>query len=171
MKINKVLISKIKEMDGSLLGFGIKDDGVLEAIEKNNKITICNLLDENSKGKGSGKKNKKVRINNIRKVFKKKKTNHLICNYELLKKDLKTFISDSIYITKDNICFYTKEKDELIKKYSRYNTEIEEIKCSDGYVLMINVKKAKNNKIKELYYQIIDFFIKVGDLITEMLLS
>jgi hypothetical protein len=171
MKKNKLLESNIKKMQGNVLAIGINDDNLLKAINKNNKILECNILSNNLNSNKKGKKNKKFYLSKLRKKFKKKKIDYLICDYKTLEDFLKTFIKDSIYITKGYIYFCTNNPELIKKKYLRYNIKLEEIKCSDNTVLIIDVSKAKNNKIKELYYQIIDGITYLIDIITELLLS
>ena len=65
-----------------------------------------------------------------------KKVDFIICNIEEIKKYTKTFIKDSIYINKDMLYIYNIKdeelKQELIKKYKRYSTIVEEIKDNEG---------------------------------------
>ena len=44
MKVNSTLIKYVKNMDGSLIGVGIKDLDIIHAIDKKKKITMCDLL-------------------------------------------------------------------------------------------------------------------------------
>ena len=92
-----------------------------------------------------------------------------------MKKYLKTFIRDSIYINKDMLYIYNIKdeelKEELIKKYKRYNTKIEEIKDKNNIILKIDNKNSKTNKIKDIKYMIIDTLISLFNLISDLLLN
>lgn len=173
MRTIDYLLKTIPKIEGNLLGIGISDSKILKKIEENPKITTCNLLDDNKQVNSESEKakTKKINFNKLRKVFKKKKIDYLIVDESIIKDKDKNFISDSIYITKSTIIYLTSDKEKISKKYLRYNTKIEEIKCLDKYALKINVKNAKNNKIKEKIYQIVDFFNYIVDIITELLLS
>ena len=69
-KFNKKITDIIKNMDGNVLGIGIENEHFISALDKNNKITICNLMNLNA-GKGkisSGKKNKTVVVDNSNEI-------------------------------------------------------------------------------------------------------
>lgn len=174
MKINKLLVSNIKKISGNVLAIGDFKDDILSAIEKNTNIIECNILsnnmDKGEKGKSKGK-NKKVQLNNLRKTFKKKAINYLICDYDKLNNYLKTFIKDSIYITKEKIYFCTNDEDKIVKKYNRYNTKIEIVECTDKKLVIIDTSQAKTNMIKDKCYFILDFIIETIDFITDLLLN
>lgn len=171
MNKNSVLKREIKNMYGNVLGIGNINDKVVEHLYNNQNITICNILSKNTYNgdEKNSSKLKKISLSNLRK-FKKKRINFLIVDYDI-EKYIKTFIKDSIYITNNYIYFCTKDKNKIKKLYSRYNISLKEVKCSDTYILIIDVKKAKNNYIKELIYSIVDFIEKIGEIITELLLN
>lgn len=162
---------------GNVLGIGVNKT-IINALNKNNRILNCNLLDsEISSGTISKKKKrqKKIRIKKLRKVFKKKKVDFIICNIETIKTYLKTFIKDSIYINKDMLYIYNinddELKQELIRKYQRYNTEIKEIKDGNTIILQIDNKKSKTNILKDYIYLIVDTVLNIFEIISDMLLS
>lgn len=171
MKKNKILETRIKKMSGNVLGIGINNKDVLKQINLNSKILECNILSNEFDGDSGKGKGKKISITKIRKKFKKKRIDYLICDYEMLNDYLKSFIKDSIYITKGYIYFCTKNPEVIKRKYNRYHIKLEEIKCSDATILVIDVSKAKNNKIKELFYQIYDDISYLIDIVTNLLLS
>lgn len=172
-KITNSLIEQIKDMHGNVLGIGITDSKVLKSIDENNNIVICNLLGELDKKNNSSHKEKKVKkisLEHLEKSFKKKKINYLIVEDDIVK-DVKNFIHNSIYITKEKIIYITNQSDKIIKKYNRYQTIIEKIDCLDGTLLVIDVAKAKNYKLKELFYSVIDFFSEFIDTITNLIVN
>ena len=169
MKKNSVLNKEIENMKGNVLGIGDFNKTLVNKINKNTNITNCNILGNGESDEEGKSRLKKMRISDIRR-FKHKKINYLICDYNKIDKYLKTFIKDSIYITKDYIYFCT--NNEIIKKlYNRYNVEIKEVKCSDTNILIINTKKAKNNRVKECVYLVVDTFDKFVEIITNLLQS
>jgi hypothetical protein len=167
-----------KCLSGNVLGIGV-DGKISEILEKNDLVLNCNLLNsytkEINKKQNIKQKLKKIRLKKIRKVFKKKKVDFIICNIEEIKKHLKTFIKDSIYINKDILYIYNitddELKEELIKKYNRYNTKIEEIKDKNTTILKIDNKNAKTNIFKDYYYLIIDTLMQLFNLISDILLN
>jgi len=163
---------------GNVLGIGV-DEKITELLEQNSLVTNCNLLNsytkETTKTKTKKQKTKQIRIKKIRKVFKKKKVDFIICNIEEIKKYTKTFIKDSVYINKDMLYIYNIKdeelKQELIKKYKRYNTIVEEIKDNETTILKIDNKNSKTNIIKDIFYLIIDTLIQLFNIISDLLLN
>lgn len=169
-----MITSIIKKLKGSVLGFGLSKT-LMKEIKKNQNIIKCDLIDSDVIGDlEENKKAKKFHIKNLRKKFKKKKINYIICNYESVLKYQDKFIKDSIYLTNDTVIIYNlneEKKDVLNKKYNRYKTNINIIQTKNKYIMEINTSKAKNNKFKELYYSVIDFIIKIDNIITELLVN
>lgn len=167
-----------KCMSGNVLGIGV-DEKITEILEQNNLVTNCNLLNsyvkETNTKQGKKEKQKKIRLKKLRKIFKKKKVDFIICNIEEIKKHLKTFIKDSIYINKDMLYLYNIKDEELveelIKKYKRYNTIVEKIKDKDTIILKIDNKNSKTNIIKDTMYLIIDTITQTLNLISDLLLN
>lgn len=167
-----------KCVSGNVLGIGV-DEKIAQILEQNTLVLNCNLLNSytNKANKKQTKKQrlKKIRIKKLRKIFKKKKVDFIICNIEEIKRYLKTFIKDSVYINKDMLYIYNIKDEELknnlIKKYKRYNTIIEEIKDNDAIILKIDNKNAQTNIIKDFTYLIIDTVLKLFEIISDLLLN
>lgn len=165
-------------VSGNVLAIGV-DNKIIKKLEQNDRIENCNLLDCEmpiTKEKNTKKqKGKKIRIKKIRKIFKKKKVDFIICNINHVKKYLKTFIKDSVYINKDMLYIYDIKdenlQEELTKKYKRYNVKIEIIKDENDIILKIDNKKSKTNVFKDFIYLIIDNFFCVIDIISDILLN
>lgn len=163
---------------GNVLGIGV-DEKISEILEQNDLVTNCNLLNsyskETNKKQTKKKRLKKIRIKKLRKVFKHKKVDFIICNTEEIKKYLKTFIKDSVYINKDMLYLYNIKdeelKQELIKKYKRYNTIVEEIKDENTTILKIDNKNSKTNIFKDTLYLIIDTLTQLLNIISDLLLN
>lgn len=167
-----------KCLSGNVLGIGV-DEKITELLEQNNLVTNCNLLNSYAKTKKTKtpkkQRLKKIRIKKLRKTFKKKKVDFIICNIEEIKKYTKTFIKDSIYINKDMLYIYNIKdeelKQELIKKYKRYSTIVEEIKDNETTILKIDNKNSKTNIFKDTFYLIIDTSIQLFNIISDLLLN
>jgi hypothetical protein len=162
------LINLSKKISGSLIFIGSENKQLLDSLSKNKNITKIDVLSsittKKSKGKGE---NKIVSIYSFRNIFKKKKTDTLIYDYEMIVPYLKRFVRDSIYTIKNDIYIYNvKNEDALIKKYKRYNVTV-----NNGEILHISCKKAKNNFFKDTYYFIIDTFNNAFDLISDFLVQ
>lgn len=169
-----MITEKIKKLKGSVLGFGLSKN-LMKEIKKNKNIVKCDLIDSDVLGDAEETKRiKKFHIKNLRSKFKKKRINYIICNYESILKYQDKFVKDSIYLTNDTVIIYNLNKEQkalLNKKYNRYKTNINIIENKNKYIMEIDTSKAKNNKVKELYYSVIDFIIKIDSIITELLVN
>lgn len=159
----------IKKLSGNVLGIGLNED-LTTLIEKNNNIIECNLL--NSCVKGKFKKSffkKTIRIKKIRKVFKKKNIDYIICNYDEISKYLNTFVKDSIYINKGKVYFFGNIDVDLLKlKYERYDVKINLINKN---IIEIDTSLAKNNFFKDNYYRLVDFKNHLIEIIGDVLMN
>lgn len=164
-----------KVVSGNVLGIGV-DENISKILEQNERVLNCNLLNSfsNTKSTKEEKKQrlKKIRIKKLRKVFKKKKVDFIICNIDEIKKYIKTFVKDSIYINKEILYIYNlkdeETKKEIIKKYKRYNTKIDEL---DKETLKIDNSNAKTNIIKDSFYLIVDTLVIAFNIISDLLLN
>jgi len=174
-KIEKVLSDEIKKMQGFVLGFGNLSEKLINNINKNNNINEFVLLSDeytSSTGNAKLKGNKKIAYRNIRKKFKNKNVTNIVASYDELGKYHRRFIADSLYLTEQNIYVFIKNEDideELVtKRYQRYHQKLEIIECRDGFILHIEKSKYRKNKIRDLFYLIIDCIIDginfIGDL-------
>lgn len=165
------LLSKIKEMKGNLLVIGIADEKIIKAIETNDDITICNFLDSNAgKGIKSKKRGKRVNIKKIRRIFKRKTVDYIICDINVMSKYFRYFIKDSIYLCKKEVIYIGNTSDYdldiLISRYKRYKVLTELKKYKEKFLLIISTDQAKNNKIKDIFYFLGDTAIEIGNYIT-----
>ena len=170
--MEKFLLNEVKKMEGTLLGIGLVNEKIKTAISKNDKITICNILEENSKRKSkklkANKTNITVNIKKLRKTFHQKKTDNIICNLEVVEPYLKTFVRDSVYINRGKLYIYGKKEDlEKVKlKYMRYT---DDIIINEENVLIVNNKNTKNNWFKDLGYWWKDTLDNLLDMLTLIL--
>ena len=165
----KELKKIIKNLDGNVLGIGLSSD-LIEEIENNDKIVNCNLLNPYIKSKKKFSLfNKTIKIKKIRKVFKKKKVDYIICNYDEINNYFNTFVKDSIYINKKKIYYFGNVDISLLKyKYGRYNTNII---IKNKNLIEIDNSKAKNNFFKDNYYRLKDFKDRLVELIGDILMN
>lgn len=177
--MKKELLKYIKSLEGSVLGIGITDDEILETLDNNNKISVLSILNLNERSlknkKTENKKNKKINIKKLRKTFKSKTVDNIICDYETIEKYLKFFIKDSVYVTKKSIYIYgniNKYYLNLLKKrYSRYNVIIDIISDDTSFNIIIDVDNAKNNYFKDKYYYFIDTMFNLIEVIGDVFTS
>ncbi len=176
--MDEKLLQIVKKAKGSFLNIGLTDNQLLDAIEQNDNIDTCYLL---SNASLTGKKfnvigfhrNKKINIKKIRKYFKKKSLDTVMCNYEIIKQFRRSFVPNSVYINKEMLYIYGNkdELEEISSKYKRYTSDIELIKTKDKYILKVNNKNTKNNFFKDNFYKTKDFISDSLDFITELLIN
>lgn len=177
--MNNKIIQILKKINGSVLGIGLDDEKMLDAIAKNENIIECFLLNKRS-GKSEKKvkifrkgKEKTIHIKKIRKYFKKKSVDNIVCNYEIVKKFMRGFVSNSVYLNNGKLYLYGKcdNLDDLVNKYKRYTPSIEVIKEKDEFLLIIDNTNSKNGFFKDRKYRFIDFVNDFLDFLTELLIN
>lgn len=176
--MNEFLIKEIKGMSGYFLSIGSLNDKVQKAILNNDNILTYSFLEKTTKSFGKKKliirnRSKKVNIKKIRKVFKKKRVDNIICDYNIIDDFTKTFVRDSVYINKGKLYIYGSKTnlEKIMIKYQRYTKNIILKKVKNNYVLIIDNSKAKNNKIKDIGYWWIDTFNNFIDILTLILVN
>lgn len=169
-----------KEISGNVITIGIDYKTVLDELDKNEKIVNLYSMQFNgkkrSKKKEKGKKRDKiVSIKKIRKIFKKKKIDYVICNIEDINRFLRTFIRDSVYINKEKLYIYGSKNNidlELIeKRYNRYNVTINITEYDKDVLVEIDNTKAFNNALKDIFYNIVDIFYSIYNAIGDLLIN
>ncbi len=176
--MNKEILQIIKKAKGSLLDIGLVDSEILDAIDENDNIYTCFVLSNisltgkrfNVTGRG---KTKKINIKKIRKYFKKKTVDTIICNYNTIYQFRRSFIPSSVYINKGSLYIYgDKEQIEQLKlKYMRYTFDIHLAYYDNKAILKVNNEKTKNYFFKDFIYKVSDFFVDSLDIITELILN
>lgn len=178
MNFDKYLLDVVKKISGNVLIIGEISYKIEEAIEKNNNIINVDVLAEIKSKKGlniKGPKQKKVKLKKLRKRFKKKRLDYVICNVNEIEKYIRFFVMDSIYMTKSKIYCYgvidSYKIDDLLKKYNRYNVVINKNINENSFIIEIDTSKAKNNIFKDRLYRIKDFWANVIDILGDGLLN
>lgn len=177
--MNQKLIQIVRKLKGSLLGIGL-DSQILDVIEKNDNIDNCFIMSDRHKLDkkfdffGDGK-DKKVNIKKIRKIFKKKSLDTIICNYQSIKPFLRRFTSNSIYINKRKLYIYGQIDDDdtekIKKRYSRYQSQVEVIKAKTYTIIEVNNENINTSFFKDKIYLILDLLNDVIDILTTILVG
>lgn len=168
----------IQKGKGNALAIG-PTEVMIDALNENDAISICDVLSkENHKGEKKSifrKRSKTFNFKKMRKTFQKKKKDIVIGDILELERYMKTFIRDSIYITKGTIYLFignpNYDFDLLIKRYKRFGVDCTLVPVQDGTILVIPVGNAKNHYWKEKFYYIIDTLIDIIDVIGDALVS
>lgn len=169
-----------KNISGNIVTIGLEYKTVLDELDKNKRITNLYSMQFNgkkkSKKKEKGKKfGKTISIKKIRKIFKKKRIDYIICNIEDINRFLRTFIKDSVYINKNKLYIYGAKNNidiELIeKRYNRYNVKINITEYEKDILVEIDNSKAVNNFFKDIIYNIFDIIYSVYNIIGDLLIN
>lgn len=181
--MKKELTNIIKCLSGNVLLIGIDEQYIYDEIENNDKIISCDSLTKYKKKKlrlfskdsceVSKKKTKSIKIKKLRKIYKKKKIDFIICNIVEIEKYLKSFVSNSVYINKNMLYIYGSniDTDDIISKYKRYNTIVQTKKFENNYIIFIDNIKSKNNFFFDLIYYIYDSLIDLRNIIADILVG
>ena len=172
------IISEIKSMEGNLIGIGTDDADMLAAIENNDDIDLCYILSNGGSGNKRFKlfkkgRSKKVNIKKLSKYFRLRSIDNILCDYDTVKKYIRSFIGESIYIIRGYIYLYGNIKDlgDLDSKYKRYTDDVKIIKNNRSFLLIVDGSKTKINIFKNGLYKIKDFLIYVIDKVTDLLIN
>ena len=168
-----------KNISGKVLVIGLENKTVEQVLDKNENITELYTMKFNgkkkTKDKTRGRRGKTISIKKIRKIFKKKRIDYIICNMEDINKFLRTFIRDSVYINKTKLYIYGDKNNldsELIeKRYKRYNTNIIITEYNKELLIEIDNTNAYNNKIKDMFYNICDIGYNIVNAIGDLLIN
>ena len=169
----------IKKIKGNVLSVCL-DDKLMNAFDNNNKINLYSI-DSNSsvgifkkKNKRKTNKGKTINIKKLRKYINKKSVDYMFCNMNEMFSYYKYFIRDSIRLNNNKLYIYASkeiDKDLLIKNYKRYNVKIEYTSYKNGYILIIDNTKSKNNYIMDKLYFIKDTFYNIAEFIGNLLVN
>lgn len=173
----KIIYDIAKCTSGNVLVIG-KNEKIATILSNNERVTECNILSKNTRQKGKTtriKKQKQIEIKKIRKIFKKKNVDFILCDNNEIKKYLKYFIKDSVYINKQILYIYniidTDELENIKNKYNRYTSKIEEIQDNNTTILKIDNTNTQNNIFKDKIYLISDTISEIIEQLSNIILN
>lgn len=162
--------NELKKLSGSILGIGLSEKEQ-NMLEKNDNVVECYLLNSNGTSSNNSKGySKTIDIRKIKKIFRKKSFDYIVCNFEELKPYLRSFIKNSIYLNRNKIYYYSiKDFDleELENRYKRYGSTIERKKS----ILIIDNSNAKTNLFKNMFYHLCDLIYDTIEYIGKLLVN
>ena len=176
----KEILKLIKNVEGNVITIGIKNSKIMDKLLKNNKINLFDINKDDSicffKNKNRKLNNSKtINIKKLNKYFNKKSIDYIICDIDEVKDYLKFFVKNSIYLNDKKLIIYGNNEDvdldNLIKRYKRYNVNIEITTKSDNFILIIDNSKSKNKRILEKIYYIKDTLYNLVEMISNILVS
>lgn len=165
-KINKLF----SLLEGKVLCFGIQREEELKFIEENDKIQECFLLNSIDLETGQQKKNKKrKRTTTPKQMLKKwgkKGIDILVINEEEFKNYEKKLLPLFIQLTRFTIYLYhVPDFEKIQKRYKRYHTTTMQKK----EYIEVDVKNAKQNIVKNMWYFLIDSCMDFFDMMSDIL--
>lgn len=168
-----------KKVNGKVLTIGLDYSTVEKVLDKNENITELFSMKFNGKKRTKkyekGKRGKTISIKKIRKIFKKKRIDVIICNIEDIDRFLRTFIRDSVYINKNKLYIYGNKDvidiELLEKRYKRYKTEVNITEYKKEILMEIDNSNAYNNKLKDILYNISDIGYNIVNSIGDLLIN
>ena len=107
----------------------------------------------------------------MKKFFKKKSIDNVLCDYNVIKKFSRNFMGGSVYINKGKLYIYGNIQDlkNLKERYERYTKDVELIKNSKSFILIVNNQKTRSTAFRDSIYKMTDFFNDSLDYLTEIL--
>ena len=147
------LLNKLfKKLDGKILCIGINNEKISNIIEKNNKITFCHLLTNESVK--SNEKVNDIEIN-IREISKKyKNLDYLIVDLNKTQKYLKYFYKYISVLSSKKKIFYTNNKNianKLVNRANLYKYKIKIKEENNNYLVIIDTPNKHYIKAYILY--------------------
>lgn len=171
----------VKTFKGEVLCIGVEDTSILKALSHNNQVNVFTLDRKISTGlffkkkKVKTKSGKKVNMTKMRKSFKKKSIDYMVCDINSIYDYFKYFIYDSVVINKKKLYLYGYSKyldpNTLAKRFERYHAKVEVSSQGNQFLLIIDNENSKGNWLKAKWYVLVDSFHNLGDLISTALTS
>ena len=168
-----------KRINGNVITIGLDYKTVEDTINKNDNINNLYIMSFNgkkkSKSKNRGRRGKTISIKKIRRIFKKKRIDYIICNIEDVNKFLRSFIRNSIYINKNKLYIYGNKDNidiELLeKRYKRYTSKINITEYSKDILFEIDNEGVYNSWCKDIIYSICDLIYDSISVIGDILIG
>ena len=169
----------IKKTEGNVLVIGLNDE-LVDKFKNNNKVNLYAISEFKSNGifskpnKRNTNKGKPINIKRLRKYLNRKSVDFLIINFEEIIKYYKYIIKDTIYLNNNKLYIYSKnniDKNFIIKKYKRYNVDINITDYKNGYIISIDNTNSKNNLLKDILFFISDTLYNFAEIIGNLLIS
>lgn len=177
----KTLINDSANFTGNILCVGVTDDKLLNSLNRLSGANIFTvdrapkrkLFFKRRKVKTNNSKN--VNIKKLRKTFKKKSIDYMVCDLNEMYEYFKYILGDSVIINKKALYIYGQSKHIdpkiLSNRYKRYGASVKVEIENDSFLIIVDNKKSKTNWFKNKFYVIIDTFHNIGDMISVALTS
>lgn len=170
-KLINQFVDITKDIKGNVLCFGIDNKKILNIIESNKNIDVCDILTNrtifSNKEENKLDKKKQVKVNRLRNRYKRNKVNYIYINVDDIIGYRETIVKDTIYICNNKIYLYSENKldiDNFLRRYKRYKIKLNKIECLDNVMYELDVSKIKSRKFKDKINGFIDNIIDLIDM-------
>ncbi len=171
----------LKNFSGNVLCVGLKDKKMLNILMKNNTINLYSIDRNPAKGLFSRSKkakmngSQKINMKKMRKKFKKKSVDYIVCNINEIYDYFKYFLYDSVYINRKKLYLYGESKyidpNVLAKRFQRYHAKTFVETMGQEFLIIVDNEKSRCSFLKAKWYVIVDSFHNMGDMISQALIS
>lgn len=171
----------LKSFTGNVLCIGVTDQKIIRQLMKNSKISLYSI--DRNPHKGLFSRNKKAKLNGsqkinmkkLRKKFKKKSVDYIVCNLNEIYDYFKYFLYDSVYINRKKLYLYGSSKyidpKVLAKRFERYHAKTFVETIGEEFLIIIHNEKSFGSFWKAKWYLLVDTFHNLGDMISQALIS
>lgn len=158
MKIEKELTNQIENLKGKLLVIGTFSDKIIDSIEANENIIFCDILSNNNNSDSTDTKSKNnsyIKVEELKKKYKKKKITDIICDYNDVEICFPIFFKDVFSIFNNNLYLYIKKdkSTNLEKNLNKLSINYEKKEDSNYFLYIIKNKKISIIKSNLIYLQ------------------
>lgn len=176
------LADTVKEFSGNVVCLGVTENHILKNLGKNKNAVVFTIDRDPSKSlffrhrKTKVKeKGKKINIRKLRKTFKRKSVDYIVCNFNEISDSFKYFIYDSVVINRGTLYLYGDSKyvdaKQLSKRFKRFHAKAESFTSGDYFLIVVDNRTSRGNWIKYRWYLVVDTFHNLGDMISAALIS
>ncbi len=181
----KNFIDTMKHLTGDVLCVGVSQNSILDALMKNNQVSVYSLnrapgrqifsrRKKRAKLKSKNKE-KKVNIKKLSKAFPKKSVDYIVCDWNEVYDCFKYFLYQSVRINKKKTYLYGTSKyiDPYVvaKRFERYHATTTVTVEEDKFWIVIDNENSKVGFWKAKFFVIVDTFHNLGDMISTALIS
>lgn len=171
----------VKKFSGNVVCIGVTDGAIVKRLNANKAVSVYmierdlkkSIFSRRKKAKVNG--GKKVNMKKLRKTFKKKSVDYIICNLNEVYDYFKYFIYDSVYINKKKLYIYGDSKyidpNRLAKRFTRYRAKVEVTSSGNSFLIVVDNSSSHGNWLQSKWYILIDSFHNLGDMISVALTS
>ncbi len=171
-----------KNFKGNVLCIGVSDLSFLNQLSHMKSISVFTIQRNPSRSifsrkrkKGLREDGRKVNMKKLRKAFKKKSIDYLVCDISEIYDYFKYFLYDSVVINRGKTYLYGESKyidpNVLARRFHRYHAKTKVETEGDSFLIIVDNKDSRGSWLLSRWYVIVDSFHNLGDMISAALIS